>query len=208
MTYFLSVWTIPEAQVDIFVNFANSFHPTIKFACEKSSTDTIFLDTKVYKGPRFPTTNILDVQTHFKPTETFQYTHFSSCHPLSVKKGFIKGEALRLLKTNSVKESFKNLKREFESRLYLRGYPQNLVRKILTEVQFSSRQSALRNKTRTSRPPLPFVTTYNPAGQTESQKDSYDKLALLISLINPTLRGSFQTPLWSLTERKNPLKTI
>ena len=46
---------------------------------------------------------------------------------------------------------------------YLRGYPHNLVRKILTEVQFSSRQSALRNKTRTSRPPLPFVTTYNPA---------------------------------------------
>ena len=113
---------IPEAQVGIFVNFANSFHPTIKFTCEKSSTDTIFLDTKVYKGPRFPTTNILDVQTYFMPTETFQYTHFLSCHPLSVKKGFIKGEALCLLKTNSVKESFKNLKREFESRLYLRGY--------------------------------------------------------------------------------------
>ena len=70
---------------------------------------------------------------------------------------------MRLLRTNSVKESFDNLKREFESRLYLRGYPHNLVRKILTEVQFSSRQSALRNKTRTSRPPLPFVTTYNPA---------------------------------------------
>ena len=34
-----------------------------------------------------------------KPTETFQYTHFSSCHPPSVKKGFVKGEALCLLRT-------------------------------------------------------------------------------------------------------------
>ena len=28
-----------------------------------------------------------DVRTHFKPTETFQYTHFSSCHPPGVRKG-------------------------------------------------------------------------------------------------------------------------
>ena len=30
----------------------------------------------------------LDVQMHYKPTETFHYTHFSSSHPFSVKKGF------------------------------------------------------------------------------------------------------------------------
>ena len=54
----------------------------------------------------------LDVQTHYKPTETFQYTHFSSSHPLSVKKGFIKGETLRLLRTNSVKETFELQKLE------------------------------------------------------------------------------------------------
>ena len=30
----------------------------------------------------------LDVQTHYKPTETFHYRYFSSSHPLSVKKGF------------------------------------------------------------------------------------------------------------------------
>ena len=46
----------------------------------------------------------LDVQKHYKPTQTFQYTHFSSSHPLSVKKGFIKRETLRLLSTNSAKK--------------------------------------------------------------------------------------------------------
>ena len=37
---------------------------------------------------------ILDVRTHFKPTETFQYTNFYLCHPPGVTKGFIRGEAL------------------------------------------------------------------------------------------------------------------
>ena len=30
-------------------------------------------------GLRFETESILDLHTHFKPIETFQYTHFSSC---------------------------------------------------------------------------------------------------------------------------------
>ena len=39
-------------------------------------------------------------------TETFQYTNYNSCHPAGVKKGFVKGEALRLLRTNSSKVLF------------------------------------------------------------------------------------------------------
>ena len=65
-----------------------------------------FLAINIYKGERFRSNSILDVRTHFKPTETFQYTHFSSWHPPGVKKGFIKGEALRLLRTNSSKNIF------------------------------------------------------------------------------------------------------
>ena len=70
---------------------ANSFHPTIKFTAEISETEIIFLDTKVYKGERFFKESILDVQTHYRPTETFQFTNFYSCHPPGVTKGFIKG---------------------------------------------------------------------------------------------------------------------
>ena len=62
--------------------------------------------TCVYKGDRFKNTSILEVRTYYKPTETFQYTHFSSCHPPGVSKGFIKGEALRLLWTNSSETTF------------------------------------------------------------------------------------------------------
>ena len=104
--FIFSLWKIPMEEVSIFVNFANSFHPTINFTCEMSSERAVFLDTDVFKGPRLSTLRILDSQTHFKPTETFQYTHFLSCQPFITKKRFIKGEALRLLRTNSVKEIF------------------------------------------------------------------------------------------------------
>ena len=61
---------------------------------EISDTETTFLDTSVYKGERFTYESALDIRSHYKPTETLQYTHFSSCHPPGVKKGFVKGEAL------------------------------------------------------------------------------------------------------------------
>ena len=86
-----SLWNIPIEEVSIFVNFANSFHPTIKFTCEMSSERAVFLDTEVFRGLRLSSLGILDSQTHFKPNETFQYTHFSSCHPFNTKKGFSKG---------------------------------------------------------------------------------------------------------------------
>ena len=76
-----SVWTLPEKEIGIFVDFANSFDATIKFTHEMSSEKIVFLDTEVFKGPRFAHSKTLDVQTHYKPTETFQYTHFSSKSP-------------------------------------------------------------------------------------------------------------------------------
>ena len=134
-----------------YVNFANSFHYDCLLVMSKRAVFSI----QRIKGPRLSPLGILDSQTHFKPTETFQYTHFSSCHPFNTKKGFIKGEALRLLRTNLVKENFCKHKRDFEQRLCNRGYPTTLVHKILTEVQFSDRTEALRNKTKKAKEILP-----------------------------------------------------
>ena len=103
------------------------------------------------------------MRTHFKPTETFQYTHFSSCHPPGVRKGFIKGEALRLLRTNSSKTTFEENITLFKQRLRCRGYPDNLIDKTLSEVNFSERMSALQNKQKTRKNILPFVTEYRPS---------------------------------------------
>ena len=103
------------------------------------------------------------MRTHFKPTEPFQYTHFTSCHPPAVRKGFIKGEALRLLRTNSSKATFEENITQFKRRLRDRGYPDNLIENTLSEIQFSERMSALQNKQKKRKRILPFVTEYRPS---------------------------------------------
>ena len=87
------------------------------------------------------------------------------------KKGFIKGEALRLLRTNSVRENFEQSKRDLK-----RGYPLTLVQEILTEVKFTDRNEALRNKTNIRYFTVCYYLQYLQSGHTESQKDSHETL--------------------------------
>ena len=79
-----------RGKIEDFFLKGNSFHPMIKFTTEISETETVFLDTKVYKGDRFNKEAILDVRTHFKHTVTFQYTNFYLCHPPGVTKSLTK----------------------------------------------------------------------------------------------------------------------
>ena len=65
-------------------------------------------------------------------------------------------------------ENFEQNKRDLE-----RGYPITLVQEILTEVKFTGRNEALRNKTKQTKEILPFVNTYNPA--TPNRKKSLMK---------------------------------
>ncbi|XP_068720163.1 uncharacterized protein [Montipora capricornis] len=161
-----SLWDTKREDLDIFITQANTYHPSIKFTAEISDTEIVFLDTVVYKGDRFEIESILDIKTHYKQTETFQYTHYTSCHPLGVKRGFIKGEAIRLLSTNSSKTKFQEAISNFKTRLEASGYPKNLIDGTLSEVKFSGRPSTLRKQTKkTHERILPFVTTYHPAVQ-------------------------------------------
>ena len=95
--------------------------------------------------------------------ETFQYTHFDSCHPPGVRKGFTKGGAPRLLRTKSSKVKFDEHIALFKQRLQQRGYPDNLLNMTLSQVNFSQRMSALQNKQKTRKIILPFVTEYRPS---------------------------------------------
>ena len=159
-----TMWDTSRDKIEKFLLEANSFHPTIKFTAEISETETTFLDTIVYKGDRFHKESILDVRTHYKPTETFHYTNFYSCHPPGVAKGFIKGEALRLLRTNSSPQTFEENITNFATRLKNRGYPTAIVEKHLSEVKFCERKTSLGQKNKTARKKiLPFVTQYHPA---------------------------------------------
>ena len=61
-----------------------------------SSERAVFLGTEVFKGPRF-------ASKHTSKLQKRSNTRISLRHPFIVKKGFIKGETLRLVRTNSIK---------------------------------------------------------------------------------------------------------
>ena len=88
-----------KPDIKAFIEQANLHHPTIEFTAETFDNETAFLDKVVYKGTRFKEKSILDAKTHFKKTKTFFLTHFTSCHPPNVKKGFVNGKALFYEKT-------------------------------------------------------------------------------------------------------------
>ena len=69
-----------------------------------------------------------------------------SCHPPGVVKGFIKGETLRLLRTNSSKATFEENVARFKLNIKSRGYPGHIIKKTISSVPFKDRQSALQPK--------------------------------------------------------------
>ena len=100
---------------------------------------------------------------HILSQQKHSNTRISPHATLSVLRRASLKKALRLLRTNSVRESFELKKKEFLTRLTERGYPRKLVETILAEVRFESRKTALQSEPKTSKKILPFVTTFNPA---------------------------------------------
>ena len=82
----ISLWHTSRDVVEKFIEQANKHHPTIKFTAEISYTDATFLDTNIYKGQKFQKESVLDVTTHFKQTETFQYMFIYIVSPTGNKE--------------------------------------------------------------------------------------------------------------------------
>ena len=125
---------------------------SLKFTAEISENEKTFLDTVVFKVDRFMKESILDIKTHYYP--------FYLVPPSGVKRGFIKGEAIRLLRTNSSKTTFEECLANFKQCLEAHWYPKKYIESSLSEVTFDLRQSVLKlQKHNAEERLLPFVTT-------------------------------------------------
>ena len=96
----------------------------------------------MYKGVRFNKEPVLDGQTGaYQPNRLKPFTY--SCQPPGVKKCFIKGEALRRLRTDSSQTTLEENIKNFENRLIERGCPVPIVRKYLSELKFADRKTTV-----------------------------------------------------------------
>ena len=94
---------------------------------------------------------------------------------------------MRLLRTNSSKTTFEESLVKFKQRLRTHGYPNTVIERSLSEVNFAARPSALRQKKKANERILPFVTTCHPA----------------VNNLKQTLMEQ-----WSLIQNQPLLKTI
>ena len=82
-----------------------------------------------------------------------------SCQPPGLKKYFIKGQALRYLRTDSSQTTSEENIKNFENRQIERGSSVPIVRKYLSELKFADKKTALQKSNKSAREKLlPFVT--------------------------------------------------
>ena len=108
------------------------------------------------------------IPTHYLPEmlrlilKELSRTYFTSCHPPNVKKGFVKGEALRILWKNSSETTF-----EEKKTLDGRRLPTIFDRKPTIRNKIHKRESRLlKQNNKEEKEILPFVTQYQPSVST------------------------------------------
>ena len=100
--------------------------------------------------------------------ETFFHTHFTLCHPPNVKKRFVKGEALRILRKNSSQTTFEESNSNLEKKtLDGRRLPTIFDRKPTIRNKIHKRESKLlKQNNKEEKEILSFVTQYQPSVST------------------------------------------
>lgn len=158
----------PRANVDKLIDRLNALAPgVLVFIAEASDTAVPFLDALIMlePNPLSPANRTLETRVYQKPLNSYQYIPWSSYHPDSVKRSFVKGELLRYVRLSSRFRDYQEVAALLWKRLRARGYPIRWLRNAFAEVKYkASRPSALidRIKPEDRRAPLVFHVMYNP----------------------------------------------
>ena len=158
---FIIAHNTTEDDINAFFTRANRAHERIKFTHTVSTDSTIFLDTEVFKGPRFLTTNTLDIKTYVKPTETYQFLGRKSYHPEHTFKGFMKGRMITFIRNNSQKSDLLQTVSLFKEKLAARGYKTKEIATATNIENYPERKILLRDAVTVKKTPLVFVIPFS-----------------------------------------------
>ena len=152
-------WTHGPENLEIFLQEANSFHPTIRFTAEVSNEEHVFLGTKSRLVG-----NSIDVDLYTKPTDTHQYLLPSSCHPKHCSRNVPYSLALRIRRICSNPDTFESRATELSNQLRRRVYNIQSISTATSKARSQRRDDLLRYKAKPepSGTLIPFVLTYHP----------------------------------------------
>ena len=83
------IWTDSEENLNKFLKDLNEFHRNLKFTHEKSKEKINFLDLVSKLTDRKIVTDL-----YWKPTDSYQYLHYDSCHAEHIKTSIIFSQTL------------------------------------------------------------------------------------------------------------------
>ena len=136
-----------RAELDSFMQEANSLHPSIKFEFEISLKEVDFLDLHIYKDR----SNKLQTTIFRKPTDKNLLLHFDSKHPLHQKRNLVYTQALRYRMLISTEAHLAKELRHFRRILEARGYPIKMIRQQVDKALQIPREVLLQNKPTTTK---------------------------------------------------------
>ena len=89
-----------QGKLKVFLKDLNKFHPNLNFPSDTSDENIVFLDFKVKLGK---------IETYFcvKPTDRYQYLHYTSSHPEHTKRSVVFSQSLKISRICSQEEDFK-----------------------------------------------------------------------------------------------------
>ena len=119
--------------------------------------------------------NKLSTDLYIKPTDRYQYLHYTSSHPEHTNKSVVYSQALRLSRICSEEKDFEKHIAEMKSWFSQRGYPQKLIETETSKCKFSGRRVFRRTKVEKG---VPLVVTHHPLLKTIG-KIIHDNLYLL-----------------------------
>ena len=132
-----------------FYNLINELDPDLKFIFEKLTTDISFLDINV---------KIVDNQLHFdiyhKPTNSFSYLKYNSCHPSHAKNNISLSLARRIIRIVTDNRDYRL--EELRQNLLKTNHPDKIINYSFTK-SFQPKNNKEENKEI-----ITFTRTYNP----------------------------------------------
>ena len=153
------IWEHGEAELLKFIEYANQQNASIKFTHEYDSKQINFLDTTV----KVDTDRTLYTSLYNKPTDTFDYLHYSSAHPSHCKTAGPRGQLIRIRRICKKDTDFEFYGKRCCSHYIRRGYPPDIVDKAFTEISKFTQDDLLKPRERpTTGNKLFFSVPYNP----------------------------------------------
>ena len=152
------LWPHGKRSLTRFIDKVNSFHPTIKFTYECSTSSIHYLDIQVSL-----VNDPIQTSVFTKPTDRHTYIPFTSFHPDHTKKSIIYCQTLRYKRICSDNDDLNTKLNDLTKQFMLRGYPLKFIRKNMERANNVSRQELLKYKNVTPLERIPFTTNFHPA---------------------------------------------